>query len=292
MMDLHVHTVYSDGTLTPEEVIILAKSNGVKLLSITDHDGIDGLSEGIEQGIKHGVKVIPGIELSTGGDLGAYVHLLGYNFDLEDAPLKKALKEIREKRKERNDKLLKALNGMGYKLTREDLYNSLGRGRGTHYIGKPVFAMALKNKGYIGTPKEAFKEGQFLRSEEIKKIHREKITTQEGLNLIRGAGGIPVLAHPMKISYLATENEGSHLQRIERLIARLKAAGLEGMECYYSKHLLYETERLVEIADKHGLLVTAGSDFHGPQLDTQIQIGDFPRDETYETKAAKLAQLL
>lgn len=291
MMDLHVHTTYSDGTLTPEEVVFLAKANGVKLLSITDHDGIDGVLEGIEWGRQYGVKVVPGVELSTGGDLGAYVHLLGYNFDLENVPLKKALKEIREKRKERNDRLLEALNGMGYKLTQEDLYNSLGKGRGTHYIGKPVFAMALKNKGYIGTPKEAFNEGHFLRSEEIKRIHREKITTQEGIALIKGAGGIPVLAHPMKISYLAGE-EGGHLQRIERLVARLKAVGLEGMECYYSKHLLFETEHLVEIADKHELLVTAGSDFHGPQLDAQIHIGGFPKNELYEEKEAILAQVL
>lgn len=284
MIDLHVHTYHSDGTLSPKKVVLLAKSKDVRTIAITDHDGIDGISEAREWGDSCGVKVIPGIELSTGKDMGAYMHILGYNIDIENFRLKKEIKQIRDQRKERNDKLLQALNGMGYKLSLMDLYESRGKQYSSHYIGKPVFAMALKNKGYINTPKEAFREGFFLRSEEIKKIHREKITSQRGIELIKEAGGIPVLAHPMKISYLDYSEKLGHLEKIERLVVKLKAGGLEGMECYYSKHLMYETEELVKIAERQQLLITAGSDFHGPELDNKIAIGSFPRDEIFPKK--------
>ncbi|MBR0597505.1 PHP domain-containing protein [Sinanaerobacter chloroacetimidivorans] len=278
MIDLHLHTHYSDGTLSPEEIVLLAKKNGVDTIAITDHDGMGGISEGLEAGKKWGVQVIPGIELSTEDEYGGYMHILGYGFDIHNEELKREIAVIREKRKERNQKLLAALNEIGCQITQEDLQLREGQ----DYVGKPVFAMALMKKGYISSPKEAFQEGKFMRAPQVRRIHREKIQTKRAIELIQDAGGIPVLAHPLKIAYLGRGEEGGDFfARLERLIARLKEQGLCGMECYYSKHLLYETERLVQLAEENDLIITAGSDFHGPEFDENLTIGSIPTDPKF-----------
>lgn len=269
MIDLHLHTHYSDGTLSPEELVIQAKKNGMDTIAITDHDGMGGIEEGIAAGKKYGIRVIPGIELSTEDDKGAYMHILGYCFDVNNKELKDEVEKIRQKRVERNEKLLCALNEIGCDISTEDLKLRAGQ----DYVGKPIIALALMNKGYISTPREAFKEGQFMRSDVVKKVHREKISTMKAIELIKKANGKAVLAHPMKIAYLGKDETGDFFQKLDRLLLKLKIWGLEGMECYYSKHLIYETERLIELSEKHGLFITAGSDFHGFEFDQTLSIG-------------------
>ncbi|HVI41420.1 MAG TPA: PHP domain-containing protein [Anaerovoracaceae bacterium] len=278
MIDLHLHTYYSDGTMSPEKLIILAKERGVETIAITDHDGMGGLAEGMEAGKRCGVHVIPGIELSSEDEEGIYMHILGYCFDRDNEDLKNEVELIRRKRVERNEKLLAALREIGCKLSKEDLQLR----KGQDYVGKPTFALALMRKGYISSPKEAFKEGRFMRSDVVRSVHREKISARKAIELIRGAGGVPVLAHPMKISHMIKGDGDDFFEKLDQQLVKLKSWGLEGMECYYSSHLPQDTERLVLMAERRQLIITAGSDFHGTEFDKSITIGGFPIDENFD----------
>ncbi len=278
MIDLHLHTYYSDGTMSPEELVLLAKKSGVNTLAITDHDGMGGLLEGIEAGIRHGVQVIPGIELSTEDDEGIYMHILGYHFDPQNEAFGNEIEIIRKKRAERNEKLLSALRDIGCKISMKDLQLREGQ----DYVGKPTFALALMRKGYISSPKEAFQEGQFMRSETVRRVHREKISAEKAIKLIVGAGGTPVLAHPMKISHMNIREGETFFGRLNQQLAKLKKWGLRGMECYYSSHTPEETKQLVHLAQNHDLIVTAGSDFHGEEFEGGITIGGFYTDQHFD----------
>lgn len=279
MIDLHLHTYYSDGTMSPEELVRYAKESGAGTIAITDHDGMRGLTEGIEAGKRLGVHVIPGIELSTEDDEGVYMHILGYCFDRNHEALKEEVERIRRKRAERNEKLLAALRQIGCELSKEDLQLREGQ----DYVGKPTFALALMRKGYVTSPKEAFREGLFMRSEVVRRVHREKISAQRAIGLICQAGGAPVLAHPMKISHL-TRGEEDFFERLSGQLDKLRGWGLAGMECYYSGHSPEATRQLVQIARDHGLIATAGSDFHGIEFDSGIKIGGYFTDENFDEK--------
>ena len=283
MIDLHLHTYYSDGTMSPEELVLFAKKRGIEIIAITDHDGLGGLAEAEEAGDRLGVRVIPGIELSTEDEEGVYMHILGYCFDRENRELKREVEWIRRKRAERNEKLLAALHQIGCKLTREDLQLREGQ----DYVGKPTFALALMRKGYVSSPKEAFGEGRFMRSDVVRSVHREKIPTRRAIDLIRGASGFSVLAHPMKISHLTKTNGEDFFLGLDRQLEKLKDWGLAGMECYYSSHSLQDAKRLVEMAKAHDLIVTAGSDFHGVEFDKSNTIGGFAVDENFDENRMK-----
>lgn len=271
MIDLHLHTYYSDGTLSPEALVKRAAERGVTTIAITDHDGVNGISEALEAGKKYGVKVIPSIEFSTGiedEDRQIYMHILGYNIDIDNEPLNRAVEEIRRKREERNIKLFQAFNKIGIRMDKEDLLQRPEQ----DYVGKPNFALAMTKRGYINNPKDAFIPGKYFRHPEIRKIHREKIHAREAISLIIGAGGQAVLAHPYKIAFLENGNEG-YYERLESLLDRLQEWGLSGMECHYSSHTPEQAEKLVEIAKKRSLLITSGSDYHGPDFNPALDIG-------------------
>ncbi len=278
MIDLHLHTYYSDGTLSPFELVKMAKERGASVIAVTDHDGIDGVEEAVQAGAEFGIKVIPGIEFSAQlsdflDDSPCFMHLLGYGFDIKNRALQQAVKEILEKRKERNEKLLSALRARGYSLEREDFQVYPQQS----YIGKPNFARGLLKRGYISELREAFQPGEFLEAPEIKAVHRVKIDVEKAVSLIQEAGGIAILAHPMKISYKGKAEAGQDefFRALENLLLCLKRTGLQGMECYYSRHMPHQTAHLLSLADKHGFLVSAGSDFHGPEFDKTLKIGSF-----------------
>jgi predicted metal-dependent phosphoesterase TrpH len=278
MIDLHLHTHYSDGTLSPRDLVHLSKSNGIRTIAITDHDGVSGISEGLKTGTELGVKVIPGIEFSTTDDEGVYMHILGFGINIYNSELKNELEDIRKKRKARNKKLLQALNDMGCHITIEDLQLR----KGQEFVGKPIFAMALAKKGYISTPLEAFAEDRYLRSDAIRRIHREKIHVGKAIKLIHNAGGVSALAHPMKISRLGDKTTEDYFIQLNKVVSRLKPLGLDGIECYYSSHTLTQTRKLCEIAEKKQLLISAGSDFHGPEFSDNLSVGTFLKDKEYD----------
>jgi len=281
MIDLHLHTYYSDGTLSPEDLVKRAAERGVKTIAITDHDGLNGIPEALEAGKKYGVEVIPGIEFSAGmeGDelsnsvldysgQEIFMHILGYNIDINNDGINKAVIEIRKKREERNVKLLEVLNKLGYEIKNDDLLQRPGQ----DYVGKPNFAFAMVKRGYVDTPKDAFAPGNYLRHPEARKVHREKIHAKEAVSLIRNAGGKAVLAHPLKIAFLGSGKDG-YYDRLESLLDRLQEWGLSGMECHYSSHTAEQAEKLADIAERRGLTVTSGSDFHGPGFYPGVDIG-------------------
>jgi len=260
MMDLHVHTYYSDGTKSPEEVVRLASESGVAIIAITDHDGTDGIPEAIEAGKKYGVRVIPGIEISVsnpGGDM----HILGYNIDIYNKRFIAEVEIMRKHRAERNEAMFKAFAEIGIEITEEEIREFAY----TDYIGKPQFARVLIKRGLVENAEQAFASERFFRAPEIRRIPRKKPTPEEGIRMILEAGGIPVLAHPSTLRLTPEE--------LDARLDELESYGLMGMECYYSGHDEKQTEDFVRIARKHGLMITAGSDYHGEELGSNIEIG-------------------
>ncbi len=261
-VDYHIHTYYSDGRLSPEEVVTRFKNLGYESIAITDHDGVGGVAEALETGRKLGIEVIPGIEFSTRtAEENIGLHMLGYNIDTHSRPMLERIEDIRAWREERNDRIIRELADMGYPLTRADLEMRDGQ----DFIGKPIFARALVNRGYIADVKEAFTEKVF-KSSRLRAIKKEVITSDEAISLIRGAGGIPVLAHPGVARGLGDKGSDEFFANMEMLVARLKKQGLEGIECYYPKHTDDEAQRFVSLAVKYNLKITKGSDFHDPDL--------------------------
>jgi 3',5'-nucleoside bisphosphate phosphatase len=262
--DLHLHTYFSDGTQSPTEVVKWAHEHGLVTIAITDHDGIDGIEEATLAGKEYGIKVIPGIEISAQTEEHIGLHILGYNIDPNNQQLRKACEAMRQKRKIRNELLMKTLNRLGYKLDWKDLDLRSGQ----DYLGKPQFAMAMVKKGYFKTPKEAFGLKGAFGSKEIRKIRKEKVSDAEAISMIQGAGGMAVLAHPSKISHIGEPGTPEFYSKLDNLLSALKILGLGGLECVYPEHSDEQTIQFTIMAHRHGLKVTGGSDYHGPEFET------------------------
>lgn len=259
-VDYHIHSWHSDGTMKPTELVRKYHEEGYDIISITDHDGVDGVQEALIAGEALKIQVITGIELATIHE-GRELHILGYKFDHEDEELLERLEELKKDRKDRNKKLLAKLQEMGYELTEEDLKQR----KGQKYVGKPNFARALAAKGYISNPKEAFTPGKFLESPEAKAIERKKMSTEEAIKLISKAGGMAVLAHPAKIKKLGERGSEEFWTNFDQMLRQLKMMGLKGLECVYPTHSEEETLRFVTLAGKYHLHITEGSDYHGEE---------------------------
>jgi 3',5'-nucleoside bisphosphate phosphatase len=261
--DLHLHTYYSDGTQSPAQVVKWAHDQGLTTIAITDHDGIDGIEEAEAAAKALGIKVIPGIEISAQTDDHIGLHILGYNIDLNNKKLRQACETMRKKRKIRNELLMKALNRMGYKLEWKDLELRQGQ----DYLGKPQFALAMVKKGYFKSPKDVFGQKGAFSSKEIRKIKKEKLSATEAISLIQGAGGMAVLAHPAKISHIGDPGTPEFYDKLDSMLTELKRLGLGGLECVYPEHSDEQTIQFTIMAHRHGLKVTGGSDYHGPEFD-------------------------
>ncbi|MHB8171842.1 MAG: PHP domain-containing protein [Thermincolia bacterium] len=250
MIDLHVHTTASDGTLTPWEVVALAREKGLAAVAITDHDTIDGVREALEAGSQLGLEVIPGVEISVDHN-GGEMHILGYYVNLQSTYLLEQLQLLQDYRNQRNPKMVARLNQLGLKVTLEELEGEAGG----KVIGRPHLASLLMKKGYVRTKQEAF--DMYLATGKPAYFKKEKLTPVEGIELVTKAGGIPVLAHP---KYL---KEAIKPQRLAQMVEELKGFGLKGIEAYYSYHTQADTDFFLELARKLDLVVTGGTDFHG-----------------------------
>ena len=258
-VDFHIHTNFSDGQTAPSDIVQKAKELGYDMIAITDHDGVDGISEAVEAGKTADLKVIPGIELATEIEEGIGLHILGYGIDISEPRLRAVLDDLAERREKRNEQLLQILNDMGYDISYEDLHRQQPNG----FIGKPIFARALAAKGYVAHYKDAFKGDRFLGSKEARQAKKVKIMASEAIELIKGAGGIAVLAHPIQTRGAGETGSEEFYGNIEIIIKRLKSQGLEGLECYHPDQNSEQSARFVEMAEKYGLHITRGSDFHG-----------------------------
>lgn len=245
MYDLHVHTTASDGLLTPAEVIDMAVRLGLTGIAITDHDTLKGLKPAIEylSANKIGLDFIPGIEINTDVERGE-VHILGYYVDPGDEALSNRLAEIKVFRRERALGMIRLLGEMGMPISLEEV-ESKARG---DLIGRPHIAMALMDRGYVGSLKEAF--DKYIAQGCPAYVPRYKFPPAEAIALIHQAGGTAVLAHPGLIGD-------------QKVIDEIIALGIDGLEVFYPDHSESQAANFKKLADERGLLVTGGSDFHG-----------------------------
>lgn len=258
MIDLHIHTTYSDGQYTPQEIVYLAKETGIELIAITDHDVIDGLKEGADYAKELGVAFLNGIEISL--QENKELHLLGYGIDPDNQKLNEVCNRFKRDRNERDNKIFAYLADRGVLLD----INAVKRiAHKEKSFGRPHYAQAMVECGFVKSVQEAF--DKHLAVPDFYKIERPKLTAEEGICLITEAGGLPVLAHPKLLEISDDE--------IEALVQKLKRLGLKGMECFYSLHTQEETEKYLKLAQKYDLFVTLGSDFHGERVKASISLG-------------------
>ena len=262
-IDLHTHTLFSDGSCTPEELVSYAKEKGLFAIALTDHDTTDGLDSAIENGKKQGVYVIPGIELSSDYN-GKDIHILGYFIDYKNANLIENLRLFQELRRKRNIKMIRLLREGGYDISLQNLYEIYGK---ESVITRMHLAKALFDKGYVKDIPTAF--ATILAKDSPYYVPREGISPEKAVSLIRESNGTAVLAHPT-LYRLSDE-------KLRELLSVLKAMGLSGIETYYSTYTEEQTEYIKTIAEEFDLFPTGGSDYHGtskPHIDLGIGKGN------------------
>ena len=250
-VDLHIHTVFSDGLHTPSEIVERASRQGLQVIAITDHASVNGVAEAIEAAASTGLQVLPGVEISTGVE-GLEAHILGYLVAHGSQDLRAALSRLRESRLARTKKILTRLNALGIALPLNRV-QELARGGA---LGRPHVAKAMIEASFVGSSQEAFQ--RYLGRGRPAYVPRSKLTPVDAFQLIRRAGGLPVLAHPWGLTTLLPD---------------LVAKGLMGLEAYYTGYSPGVTNHLVELAHRHGLVCTGGSDFHGLALLPDNRLG-------------------
>jgi predicted metal-dependent phosphoesterase TrpH len=274
LVDLHVHSTASDGKYTPEAIVSKAAGLGLKYLSLTDHDSVDGIEPAIKTAANFpGLTFIPGVELST--DLAdGEAHILGYFIDYASPELKKELEKFRDSRSGRARRMVKKLAELGMEIDFSRVQEIAGDGA----IGRPHIAQAMQEKGYIGSFKEAF--DKYIGHGGPAYVEREKITPAEAVTLITKSNGLPVLAHPFTV------------KDPEAMVITLKQAGLIGIEAYYKDNSPEATEATLKLAEKYGLIATGGTDFHGIADNREVMMGGVEVPVAAAQKLIELAEKL
>lgn len=262
-IDLHIHSTASDGTFTPSEIVVKAAELGLGAISITDHDTVDGVREVLNAGVSPRLGFLPGLEISARPpsrfpSSGSF-HILGYGMNIDDPELNDALMGLKDSREQRNPRIVALLRELGLELSMEEVAVEAGEG----LMGRPHMAKVMVQKGYVGSIEEAF--DRYLGSGKPAYVEKQRMDCEEALHVIRKAGGIPVLAHPMT---LGIRDEGT----LDALVRWMKRAGLGGIEAYYSRHSAHLTGLYKKVAEREELLITGGSDFHGALKD-KISMG-------------------
>lgn len=248
MIDLHAHTSASDGTYSPKDLVKLAKSEGIEAIAITDHDTIEGLPEALEAGEKMGVEVIPGVEISIDHQPGS-MHVLGLFLDIENEKLKEYLTDLQTSRSSRNPRIIEKLNELGLSITMEEVEKISGGGQ----VGRPHIAAALLKNGHVRTIQHAF--DKYLKKGAVAYFERHRLTREKAVDMIHGAGGLVILAHPHTL--------GVNGISLDNLMAELKEVGFDGLELFYNSHSPSDEDKLMKIVDKNGFVISGGTDFHG-----------------------------
>jgi predicted metal-dependent phosphoesterase TrpH len=268
-IDLHIHSNASDGTFSPEQILDQALASYLAAIAITDHDTISGSKEAIRLGPPPDLKFITGVEISANPPAsfpcsGSF-HILGYAIDLNNSALNQMLEELQQARKNRNPRILQTLKELGFPLTLDEVNAEAGDGQ----LGRPHIAKVMIKKGYVGSINEAF--DKYLGKEKPAYVDKYRMECDQAIELIRHAGGIPVLAHPCLV-------EPTTDLPFESLIKSLRAMGLKGIEVYYPEHTPKSVAEYTAMAKRYGLLMTGGTDFHGalkPDLKMGFGKGDF-----------------
>ena len=266
--DLHLHTQFSDGTFTPEELVLRAQQNGLACIALTDHDSVEGCARAAAACAAVQMDFIPGAEL-TAEHADTEVHILGYFLDITDEEFLARIARFQAVRQNRIHEMVAALNQLGIPLKAESVF-ALANCKSP---GRPHVARALVKEKLIGHLDEAF--DKYLKKGRPAWVPKTKMSALEAVELIHQAGGLAVIAHP-------------GLNRTDEIIPDLVAAGMDGIECFHTKHSTVMSERYLEIADKYHLLVTGGSDCHGYSKKAPL-IGTvkLPYEHVEQMKAAR-----
>jgi len=259
-VDLHLHTTVSDGALRPEELVRAASIAGIQVMAVTDHDSVDGIRDAERAASDLSIQVIPGIEVSAGLD-GDDVHVLGYFLDPDDRVLREALSRLQEGRVAQARSMVERLAELGWPLD-WDRVMAIAQGGS---IGRPHIARALIERGYVGSVDEAF--SRFLRRGGPGYVEGQKLLPQEAVSLIKEAGGVPSLAHPIIVG------ASDYRLDLDRLLPVMVEAGLEGIEAYYKGYTPEVTAFLFGLASRYRLVPTGGSDFHGGGVVADAELG-------------------
>ena len=243
-IDLHTHSLRSDGALAPVDLVRRAAQRGVTIQALSDHDTLAGIAEAVAEGERLGVRVIPATELNTESEWGD-VHVLGYFVDPADEAFEARMRWLRENRGRRIELMVEKLNGLGYPVSLARVQEIAQGGS----LGRPHLAQALFEAGHVPSYDAAF--DTLISKDSPAYVARVGLAPLEAVELVRAHGGVPSLAHPGTV-------EG-----LEALLPRLVRAGLAGIECYYGSHTPGWTAYCLRLAARHSLVPTGGSDFHG-----------------------------
>ena len=245
-IDLHVHSTASDGSFSPQELVKLAKTQGLSAIAITDHDTVSGFAPAAEAGQLMGIEVVPGIEIST--KYGGPIHILGYYIDVNSEKLKPVLEWVVQDRDMRNMKIAEKMAADGIPISYDKMRRRFGE-----VIGRPHFARILVELGLARNTRDAF--DRYVEKGQKYYMPRNFLSIERSVEIIREAGGIPVLAHPFQYK---RDDAG-----LRDILEHCMDHGLMGMECRYSGYTQEQSTYLEALADEYGLLKTGGSDFHG-----------------------------
>ena len=249
VIDLHTHTSYSDGTDTPAQLINKALAAGISIIGLTDHDSISGWQEAT-YALRTGISLVPGAEISCQTPDGISVHILGLLFDSNNSELMNTLEKTRENRHGRMEKIIARINEAGIDITMDDVLEQLSDGA---TLGRPHLADALVKKGIVASRDEAFT--QMLHNNSKYYVSHYSPTPEVAIKLIKAAGGVSVIAHPM----------ASHRGRTISLdtFGSIIQAGLDGIEVDHRDHSPDEKLQLIKLANDSNLVMTGASDYHG-----------------------------
>lgn len=272
-VDLHLHTTYSDGSYTPQELVKKAKKLGYSAIAVTDHDTIAGIEKSLAIGQKHNLEVIPGVEFNTLLS-GSEVHILGYYIDYQNKELTNLLDKIKKERRERIKKMIDLLKELyNFNITLDEIKeisadNILGRGH---------IARLLTKKDHVENWEEVF--DKYIGKGQPAYVKRKKITPFKAIDIIKKANGIPVIAHPGLI------NDDNIVQQIINY-------GIAGLEVYYLEHTEKQIEYYHKLAKENSLLITGGSDCHGPKNKDGLRLGKIRLDYSHLEKLKNYKTLI
>ena len=256
-IDLHVHSTHSDGTLTPEELVRKAHEINLAAMALTDHDTIDGVPEAVEAGKKYNIEVIPGVELSTFYN-DKEIHIVGLYIQYMNPEFKKELEALRNVRRNRNIQMCQKFTELGMPLD----YDEMEKEYSDAVITRAHFADFLLKKGYIKSRNEAF--DRYIGLNGPCYVPRKKMTPAEAITIIKAAGGVPILAHPV-LYHLGKE-------QLSKLMDYLCDSGIVGLEAIYSTYTMGDELEMKNLAGERGLIISGGSDYHGANK-PHIQLG-------------------
>ncbi|MDO9543291.1 MAG: PHP domain-containing protein [Kiritimatiellia bacterium] len=257
MIDLHLHSTFSDGSLSPEQLVREAKKANLSAIALTDHDSISGVALFLEACGRENIRGIPGVEISVDYPRGT-MHILGYFIDCHSKELNVHIEKLKAGRAARNADILKKINNLGMPLTMAEVASFAGEGN----VGRLHFAQVLVARGYVNSNQEAF--DRYLGKGKSGYAERQRLTPRGGVEMIINAGGSAVLAHPFTLELQP--------DALAKLVGELANAGLQGIEVYYPQHNPNLVKKYLALVQRFNLIATGGTDFHGKAM-PDLKIG-------------------